>query len=121
LFATSQVSMHRSTRSSTWSRLLHKPLVVAPELLAILCISESYLPSSFIDDVGIIMPELVLRDFIVCLNTRGDHGDFWGRNSFDPIHQKERCLPHGPLEDVSLAHSAHRRSLFQFAPCFFKK
>jgi hypothetical protein len=25
----------------------------------------------------------------------GDHGDFWGDNSFSPIHQEERRLPRG--------------------------
>jgi hypothetical protein len=54
------------------------------------------LPSLFIDEVDIITPELVLRGFIVCLNMGGDHGDFWGDNSFGPLHQKERRLPRGP-------------------------
>jgi hypothetical protein len=57
---------------------IHKPLVVAPERLLVSCISESCLPSSFIDKVNIITQELVLHDFIVCLNTGGDHGDLWG-------------------------------------------
>jgi hypothetical protein len=64
---------------------LHKPLVEAPEHLAVLCISESCLPSYFIDEVNIITPELVLCD----------HGDFWEDNNFSPIHQEERRLPHG--------------------------
>jgi hypothetical protein len=42
------------------------------------------------------MPELVLRDFVVCLHTAGDHGDFWGDNSFGLIDQKERRLSRGP-------------------------
>jgi hypothetical protein len=37
---------------------------------------ESCLPSSFIDKVDIITLELVLRGFVVCLNTGGDHCDF---------------------------------------------
>jgi hypothetical protein len=53
--------------------------VVALERLAVLCISESCLPSSFIDKVDIITSELVLRCLVVCLNTGRDHGDFWGR------------------------------------------
>jgi hypothetical protein len=75
---------------------IHKPLVVAPECLAIPCISESWLPSPFVDKVNIIMSELVLHGFIVCLHTGGDHGDFWGDNNFSPIHQEERRLPRGP-------------------------
>jgi hypothetical protein len=47
---------------------IHKSLVVALGHLTIPCISESCLPSSFIDKVNIITPEPVLRDFIVSLN-----------------------------------------------------
>jgi hypothetical protein len=50
--------------------------MVAPERLVVQYISESYLPSSFIDEVDIIMPDLVLYSFVVYLNTGGDHGDF---------------------------------------------
>jgi hypothetical protein len=75
---------------------MRKPLVIAPEHLAVSCISESCLPSCFIDKVNIIAPELVLRGFVVCLNTGRDHGDLWGDNSFNPIHQEERRLPRGP-------------------------
>jgi hypothetical protein len=75
---------------------MHEPLVIAPERLAVPCISESCLSSSFVDEVDIITPELVLCGFVVCLNMRGDHGDFCGDNSFGPIHQKERHLPRGP-------------------------
>jgi hypothetical protein len=55
---------------------MHKPVVIASERLAVSCILESCLPSCFIDQVNIIMPELVLCGFVVCLNTGGDHGDF---------------------------------------------
>jgi hypothetical protein len=75
---------------------IHKPLVIVPERLAVLCISVSCLPSCFVDQVSIIVQELVLHRFIVCLNMGGDHGYFWGDNSFSPIHQEERCLPCGP-------------------------
>jgi hypothetical protein len=51
--------------------IIHKPLVIAPECLMIPCISGSCLPSSYVDEVDIIMPELVLRGFGVCLNTGG--------------------------------------------------
>jgi hypothetical protein len=47
----------------------HEPLLVAFEYLAIPCIFNSRLSSSFIDEVDILMPELVLRGFVVCLDT----------------------------------------------------
>jgi hypothetical protein len=74
---------------------MHKPLVIASERLTVPCISESWLSYSLVDEVDIITPELVLRGFVICLNTRGDHGDFWGDNRLDPIHQEERRLPYG--------------------------
>jgi hypothetical protein len=55
---------------------MHKPLVITSEHLAVPCILESRLLSSFVDEVNIITPELVLCGFVVCLNTRGDLGDF---------------------------------------------
>jgi hypothetical protein len=57
---------------------MHKLLVIASERLAVPCISESSLPSCFIDEVDIIMPELVLCGFVVRLDTGegGDHSDF---------------------------------------------
>jgi hypothetical protein len=72
---------------------MHKPLVIASERLEVPCISKSYLPSSFVDTVNIITPELILRGFVVCLNTGGDHGDFWGDNSFGPYTQKKGVSP----------------------------
>jgi hypothetical protein len=44
---------------------MHEPLVIAPERLMIPCILESCLPSSLVDKVDIITPELVLRGFVV--------------------------------------------------------
>jgi hypothetical protein len=99
---------------------MHKLLVVAPECLAVPCISESCLPSSFVDKVDIITPELVLRGFIVCLNMGGDHGDLWGDNIFGPYTKKKGISPMPRLEDGRLAHSAHRSSSIHLAPCFFK-
>jgi hypothetical protein len=46
----------------------HEPLLVAFECLAVPCIFNSRLPSSFIDEVDILTPELVLRGFVVCLD-----------------------------------------------------
>jgi hypothetical protein len=74
---------------------MHKPLVIEPEHLMVPCISESCLTSSFVDKVDIITLELLLCGFVICLNTRGDHSDFWWDNSFGPIHQKESRLPRG--------------------------
>jgi hypothetical protein len=74
---------------------MHKLLVIVPECLMVPCILESFLPSLLIDEVDIITPELVLRGFVVCVDTMGDHGDFRGDNSLGPIHQEERRLPRG--------------------------
>jgi hypothetical protein len=57
---------------------MHKPLVIALEPLAVPCISERCLPSCFVDQVNIIVSKLVLCSFVICLDTGGDHGDFWG-------------------------------------------
>jgi hypothetical protein len=68
--------------------IMHKSLVIAPERLAVPCISESYLSSCFIDQVNIIKSELILHSFVIHLDTGGDHGDLWGDNSFSPIHKE---------------------------------
>jgi hypothetical protein len=47
----------------------HKPLLVAFECLAVPCIFDSRLSSSLIDEVDIFTPELVLRGFVICLET----------------------------------------------------
>jgi hypothetical protein len=47
----------------------HEPLLVAFECLVVPCIFDSRLPSFLIDEVDIFMLELVLRGFIVCLDT----------------------------------------------------
>jgi hypothetical protein len=47
----------------------HEPLAIAPELLTVPCISESCLASSLVDEVDVITSELVLRGFVVCLDT----------------------------------------------------
>jgi hypothetical protein len=69
----------------------HKPLVVAP----IVCIFNSRLPSSFIDYVDIHRPELVLRGFVICLDTQRAHGDLRGKDILGPIHHEERCISCG--------------------------
>jgi hypothetical protein len=75
---------------------MHELLVIAPERLTVPCILESCLPSLLVDEVDIITPELVLRGFVVCLNTGGDHGDLWRDNDLSPVHQEERHLPCDP-------------------------
>jgi hypothetical protein len=35
---------------------MHKPLVVAPECLVVPCISDHRSPSTFIDEVDVLMP-----------------------------------------------------------------
>jgi hypothetical protein len=50
---------------------MHELLVIALEHLMVLCFSESCLLSLLIDEVDIITPELVLRGFVVCLDTGG--------------------------------------------------
>jgi hypothetical protein len=47
----------------------HEPLLVAFECLTGPCIFNSRLPSSFIDEVDIFASELVLRGFVICLDT----------------------------------------------------
>jgi hypothetical protein len=47
----------------------HKLLLVEFECLAVPCIFNSRLPSSFIDEVNILASKLVLRSFVVCLDT----------------------------------------------------
>jgi hypothetical protein len=73
----------------------HRPLMVTPERLPIACIFNSRLPSLLVDKVDILTLELVLRDFVVCLDTQRAHGDFWGKGSLSPIHHEERRLSRG--------------------------
>jgi hypothetical protein len=78
------------------------------------------LPFCFIDQVDIITLELVLHGFVVCLDTGGDHGDFWGITASAKYTKKKAISPVALLEDVCLAHSAHRSSSIHLAPRFFK-
>jgi hypothetical protein len=54
------------------------------------CILDSYLPSSLIDEVDVLTSELVLCDFVVCLDTKGAHFDLGGGV------EEERCVSGGP-------------------------
>jgi hypothetical protein len=75
---------------------MHEPLVIVPERLTVPRILESCLSSSLVNKVNMITSELVLRGFVVCLDTGGDHGDFRRHNDLCPVHQEDRCLPRGP-------------------------
>jgi hypothetical protein len=57
---------------------MHEPLMIAPECLMVLCILDSCLPSSFVDKVDVIISELVLRGFIICLDVEVAHGELRG-------------------------------------------
>jgi hypothetical protein len=73
----------------------HKPLIVAPDRLSVACIFNSRLPSSLIDQVDIITPELVLRGLIASLDTQRAHGDLQGEDSLSPVHHEESHLARG--------------------------
>jgi hypothetical protein len=73
----------------------HEPLMVVPESLPVACIFNSRLLSSLINQVDIITSELVLRGFIICLDTQRAHGDLRGEDSLSPIHHEERRLARG--------------------------
>jgi hypothetical protein len=74
---------------------VHKPFMVAPKRLLISCIFNSRLPSLFIDQVDILTPKLVLRGFVVCLDTERVHGDLRGEDGICTVHHEERCLTRG--------------------------
>jgi hypothetical protein len=73
----------------------HESLMVAPECLPVACIFNSRLPSSLVDQVDIITPELLLYGFIVCPDTQRAHADLRGEDSLSPIHHEERRLARG--------------------------
>jgi hypothetical protein len=47
---------------------MHDPLAVAPERLVVSCISGCRLPSAFVDEVHILMPQLFLHRLIRILD-----------------------------------------------------
>jgi hypothetical protein len=73
----------------------HEPLVVAPERLSVACIFNHRLPSLHVNQVDILTPELVMRGFVVCLDTQRVHGDFRGKNNLGPKHHEKRHLSRG--------------------------
>jgi hypothetical protein len=98
----------------------HEPLVTASKRLMVPCISDNCLSSSLIDEVDVITPKLVLCGFIICLDTRGAHGDFSGMMTSAPYTKKKGISLVAQLSDVQLAHNAHGSSSIHLAPCFFK-
>jgi hypothetical protein len=73
---------------------MHEPLVIAPERLMVLCVSDSCLPSPIIDEVDIITLELVLRGFVVCLDMGGGgYGDLRGITASASYTKKKGVSP----------------------------
>jgi hypothetical protein len=72
---------------------MHKPLVVAPERLVVLCILDRHSPSTFVDEVHVLTPQLFLHRFIERLDPWRAHNDCWGKTGFSPVDQEERGLP----------------------------
>jgi hypothetical protein len=100
---------------------MHKPVVIALEHLMVPCILESCLPSLFVDEVNIITPELILHNFIVCLDTRETMVISGGITTTPPYTKRKGVAPMARLEDVLFPHSAHGSSSIHLAPCFFKQ
>jgi hypothetical protein len=78
---------------------MHEPLVIVLERLMVPCISESCLPSSLVDKVNIIIVELVLRSFIICLDTGETMVISRGIMACAP-HTKKKGVP--PLPDLEM-------------------
>ena len=47
---------------------VHEPLMIAPERLVVACISDCYSPPSFVDEVHIVTPLLLLHGFVKSLD-----------------------------------------------------
>ena len=47
---------------------LHEPLMIAPERLVLACISDCCSPPSFVDEVDIVTPLLLLHGFVKSLD-----------------------------------------------------
>jgi hypothetical protein len=88
----------------------HEPLVIAPERLTVLCVSDSCLPSSLVDEVNIITPEQVLRGFIICLDTWEPMVISRERIASTPYTKKKGVSPVARIGDVRLPQSAHESS-----------
>jgi hypothetical protein len=99
----------------------HELLMIALERLMVPCISDRCLPSSLVDEVDVIILELVLCGFIVCLDMVGAYSDFQGMTTSAPYTKKKDVSPMARLGDVRLAHNTHGSSSIHLAPCFFKQ
>jgi hypothetical protein len=75
---------------------MHEPPMIAPERLVVPCIFNSRLPSSLVDEVNVITPELILRGFVICLFMEGAHGDLQEEDDLRPVHQEEGRLSSSP-------------------------
>jgi hypothetical protein len=75
----------------------HEPFVVAPKRLLVPYMFNSKLPSSLIDQVNIFTPELVLRGFVVHLDTKRAHGELQGEDGLSSVHHEERRLTRGSI------------------------
>jgi hypothetical protein len=73
----------------------HEPFMVMPKRLPVPSIFNSILPSSLIDQVDIFTMGLVLRSFVICLDTERAHGDLRGEDGLSLVHHEERCLTRG--------------------------
>jgi hypothetical protein len=71
---------------------MHEPLLIASECLAVPCIFNSRLPSSFIDKIDIFTPELVLCGFVVRLDMEGAHGVFRAQGRPQPCTPKRKVF-----------------------------
>jgi hypothetical protein len=94
---------------------MHELLLVALERLAVPCIFNQKLPSSFIDKVDIFVLEMVLRGFVICLNTEGAHGDFRGRTALAPYTKKKVISPVARLVMscyLTVSMEAHQSTFF---------
>jgi hypothetical protein len=65
-------------------------------VLGSIIIFNSILSSSLINKANIFTLDLVLRNFVICLDTEGAHGDFRGEDGLSHVPQKERRLSGGP-------------------------
>jgi hypothetical protein len=72
---------------------MHEPLVVEPKRLVVLCIPDRRSPSTFVDEVHVLMPQLFLHRLIERLDPWRTHNDFRGKTGFSPGDQEERGLP----------------------------
>jgi len=70
-------------------------LMVTPERLTITRILDGSPPSRFFNEVNVISPELVLRDFVVRLRSVGIPGNLWREDGLRSIHHEERGLTSG--------------------------